>query len=82
LKQLTIQSPRRFKFPSIFPLLSQGLDPLNIGDVSVNRGFDMRLIALNVYGISNFIVEKIRVNSARKDKFKVSSSMLLAPSLE
>lgn len=52
-------------------MLFQGLDPLVIGDISTNRGFDMKLIAMKAYGISNFVVDKIRVKDDREDKFKV-----------
>jgi len=41
----------------IFP----ALDPLQIGDIAVNNGFDMKLFKLRVYGTSNFKIEKIRV---------------------
>lgn len=40
-----------------------------IGDLSINRGFDMKLFAVQAYGISNFKVEKVRVNV---EKLKVA----------
>lgn len=40
-----------------------------IGDLSINRGFDMKLFGVQAFGISNFKVEKVRVNV---EKLKVA----------
>jgi len=45
------------------------LDPLLIGDISVNKGLQIDLKDMHASGISNFVVDKIRVNA---NNFKVS----------
>lgn len=48
----------------IFP----GIDPLNVGNVSINQGFEVNHWGMKAYGISDFKVDKMRVNL---DNFKV-----------
>lgn len=45
-----------------------GLDPLFIGDVAVNRGFEVNHFGMQASGVSDFKIEKMRVNL---DNFKV-----------
>jgi hypothetical protein len=53
-------------------VLLAGLDPLELGDLVINKGFEMRLFNPQATGISSFKVEKIRVSL---DPIKVSNAL-------
>lgn len=40
----------------------EGIDPLALGDIEVNSGFELKLFKSQAFGVSNFRIEKIRVN--------------------
>lgn len=46
----------------------EGIDPLLIGNLEINRGFELKHFDMEASGISDFKVEKIRVNY---ENFKV-----------
>lgn len=56
----------KFRNPEAF--LNSGLEPLYIGDISVNQGFDLKLSNAQAFGVSDFKIDKVRINL---DKFKV-----------
>jgi hypothetical protein len=57
------------RFSKIF---LSGLDPLNTGDISVNRGFNIKLSQNQIFGFSNFKVDKIRVSLGEKSKVNLT----------
>jgi hypothetical protein len=44
------------------------LNPLVIGDVEANRNFILKLYGTKLYGIQNFVIDKLRINA---DNFRV-----------
>lgn len=44
------------------------MDPLLIGEVNVNPGFELKNSNMTAFGISDFKVEKMRVNVEQKIK--------------
>lgn len=46
------------------------LDPLLVGDLGFNRGYEMKFTGMQAYGLSTFKVEKVRVNLDKKIKVK------------
>lgn len=68
--QNTIEALRPYlKTGIIAPdFIIEGIDPLLIGDLDINRGFEVKHFGMEAFGISDFKVEKIRVNY---ENFKV-----------
>jgi hypothetical protein len=48
--------------------ITEGLNPLTIGDINAQRNFNMQLKNLKVFGLGNFKVDKLRINV---ENFKV-----------
>lgn len=42
--------------------LFKAFDPLDLGNVGINQGFDLKLNKYTAFGTSNFKIDKIRVN--------------------
>lgn len=53
------------------------MDPLLIGEVNVNPGFELKNSNMTAFGISDFKVEKMRVNVEQKIKVGRYSGILL-----
>ncbi|KAG5680724.1 hypothetical protein PVAND_010214 [Polypedilum vanderplanki] len=49
-------------------ITDESLNPLIIGDVNVQRTFNMKLTNLRIFGMANFKIEKLRINT---EKFKL-----------
>lgn len=45
-----------------------GLDPMLIGDLVINRGFELKFFGFQAFGIANFKIEKIRANVEKQIK--------------
>jgi len=66
---------------SLRPLLKSGhiapgfkieaLDPLFVGDLGFNRGYEMRFTQMQAFGLSTFKVEKVRINLDKKIKVEI-----------
>ena len=54
-------------------ITEQNLTKLVVGDVSVNKNFNLKLTGLYALGLNNFKVNKLRINL---EKFKVSLNVL------
>lgn len=50
-------------------VFEEKVNPLQIGDVTINRSFYIQLQNMNLLGIQNFIVDKLRINL---ENFKVN----------
>lgn len=50
-------------------ILTESLSPLNIGDVTTQKSFNMKLFALKVFGLEKFKIDKLRINT---ENFKVT----------
>lgn len=50
----------------------KGIDPLDLGNVTIKQGYEMKLIGFKALGTSNYKIEKIRVNL---ENFKVCYSI-------
>jgi len=40
----------------------EGIDPLDVGNISINQGFEVNHWGMKAYGISDFKVDKMRIN--------------------
>lgn len=49
-------------------VFDEKLNPLVIGDVEANRNFILKLFGTKLYGIQNFVIDKLRINT---DNFRV-----------
>lgn len=54
----------------IFTFTYLALDPMLIGDIFVNPGFELKILGNQIIGISDFKIDKLRLNV---EKFKVGS---------
>lgn len=45
-----------------------GLAPLFVGEITINRGFDLQYSNLLIFGIENFKIEKMRANVEQQVK--------------
>lgn len=50
----------------------EGIEPLNLGDMAVTKGFDLKIYSMQAFGASSFKIEKIRANV---EKLKVSKGL-------
>lgn len=53
----------------LYSFVYSAVDPLAIGDISVNPGFELKISGNQIYGITDFKIDKLRLNV---DKVKVS----------